>query len=278
MVTLLTSIKRVASIGAACLCVALSTVPAHALERAQFERLLSELQAEKFEPVATFLKKNSKLAKTDPDYTVLLLNHAFLANRKSQLIVAQGQARDGDYELTNIEDPNIKGFMREQVSFDKAAVIDVIRQAQGNLQSFPEYLDIHLGIAGVASRMGEWQIATEQLINLLKVSREIDNSWRWGKVGGMADDTPEEFMIQSVLPYSSKLFRLETPETDQMLVRLSEALIQYYPKKVYGYANLGSFYAVTGKKERAREYYQKALEVDPSDQVVKQNLEYLNRS
>jgi len=275
MVTLLTSIKRVASIGAASLCFALGTVPVHALEQTHFDSLLSDLQAEKYEPVSIFLEKNSKLAKTDPDYTVLLLNHAFLANQKSQLIVAQGQAQEGDYELTKVDEPNIKGFMREHISFDKEAVIDVIRQAQDNLQSFPEYLDIQLGIAAVASRMGEWQIATEQLINLLKVSREIDNNWTWGKVGGMADDTPEEFMIQSVLPYSSKLFRLETPETDQMLVQLSEALVQYYPKRVYGYANLGSFYAVTGKKDKAREYYQKALEINPNDEVVRANLDRL---
>lgn len=248
MVTLLTSIKRGITATTMALCLVFTSLPAKALQQAQFEHVLSQLQSEQFEPVAAFLKEHSELAKSDPDYTVLMLNHAFLANQKSQLVV------------------------------DKAAVIDVIRQAQGNLQSFPEYLDIQLGIAAVASRIGEWQIATEQLINLLKVSREIDNNWKWGKVGGMADDTPEEFMIQSVLPYSSKLFRLETPETDQMLVRLSEALIQYYPKKVYGYANLGSFYAVTGKKDKAREYYEKALEVDPDDEVVKQNLEYLNRS
>lgn len=274
MVTLLTSIKRVVSIGVASLCFMFGTVPAHALEQAQFDSLLSELQAEKFEPVATFLKQNSKLAKTDPDYSVLLLNHAFLANRKSQLIIAQGQAQDGDYELTKVDDPNIKGFMREHVSFDKDAVIKVIRQVQSNLQSFPEYLDIQVGIAVVSSRMGEWQIATDQLINLLKVSREIDNDWKWGKVGGMEGE-PQEFMLESVLPYGSQLFRMQTPETDQLLVRLSETLIQYYPKKVYGYANLGSFYAVTGKKDKAREYYEKALEISPNDEVVRANLKKL---
>jgi len=261
---------------AAYLLLVLSAASVQALEQAQFDELLADLQAGKLESVADFLDKNPKLATTDPDYTVLLLNHGFMANRNSRLIVAQGEPEEGDYELASLDDPSVKGFMREQVTFNNEAIIKVIQVAQKNLKSFPEYLDIHFGIAAIASGIGEWKIATEQLVSMLKHSREIDNQWKWGKVGGI-DGAPEEFMIQSVLPYSSELYRLETPETDQLLIQLSEALIQYYPKKVYGYANLGSFYAVTGKKEKAREYYQKALEVDPDDQVVKQNLEYLNR-
>jgi len=260
---------------AAYLLLVLSAASVQALEQAQFDELLADLQAGKLESVADFLDKNPKLATTDPDYTVLLLNHGFMANRNSRLIVAQGEPEEGDYELASLDDPSVKGFMREQVTFNNEAIIKVIQVAQKNLKSFPEYLDIHFGIAAIASGIGEWKIATEQLVSMLKHSREIDNQWKWGKVGGI-DGAPEEFMIQSVLPYSSELYRLETPETDQLLIQLSEALIQYYPKKVYGYANLGSFYAVTGKKEKAREYYQKALEVDPSDQIVKQNIELLN--
>ena len=260
---------------AAYLLLVLSAASVQALEQAQFDELLADLQAGKLESVADFLDKNPKLATTDPDYTVLLLNHGFMANRNSRLIVAQGEPEEGDYELASLDDPSVKGFMREQVTFNNEAIIKVIQVAQKNLKSFPEYLDIHFGIATIASGIGEWKIATEQLVSMLKHSREIDNQWKWGKVGGI-DGAPEEFMIQSVLPYSSELYRLETPETDQLLIQLSEALIQYYPKKVYGYANLGSFYAVTGKKEKAREYYQKALEVDPSDQIVKQNIELLN--
>ena len=260
---------------AAYLLLVLSAASVQALEQAQFDELLADLQAGKLESVADFLDKNPKLATTDPDYTVLLLNHGFMANRNSRLIVAQGEPEEGDYELASLDDPSVKGFMREQVTFNNEAIIKVIQVAQKNLKSFPEYLDIHFGIAAIASGIGEWKIATEQLVSMLKHSREIDNQWKWGKVRGIEGD-PEEFMIQSVLPYSSELFRLETPETDQFLIQLSEALIQYYPKKVYGYANLGSFYAVTGKKEKAREYYQKALEVDPSDQIVKQNIELLN--
>ena len=58
-----------------------------------------------------------------------------------------------------------------------------------------------------------------------------------------------------------------------MLINVSEALIQYYPNKVYGYANLGSLYGATKQYDKARKYYEKALEIDPNDLIVKNNLE-----
>jgi tetratricopeptide (TPR) repeat protein len=83
-------------------------------------------------------------------------------------------------------------------------------------------------------------------------------------------------MIQGLLPRTAMLFRLESEEGDRLLINVSEALIQYYPNKVYGYANLGSLYGATKKYDEARKYYEKALEIDPGDSLVKDNLDRLN--
>jgi tetratricopeptide (TPR) repeat protein len=56
-----------------------------------------------------------------------------------------------------------------------------------------------------------------------------------------------------------------------LLINVSEALIQYYPNEVYGYANLGSLYGATKRYDEARKYYEKALEVDMVDEIIRQN-------
>jgi tetratricopeptide (TPR) repeat protein len=53
-----------------------------------------------------------------------------------------------------------------------------------------------------------------------------------------------------------------------LFINVFEALIQYYPNKVYGYANLGSLYGATKRYDEARKYYEKSLEVGPADLVV----------
>jgi len=255
-----------------CLC----TYNASALEQDEFQFLLDSIKQNNLDIVQTYLAEERATATTDPDYTVLLLNYSFTKARTTHFTTGLGEAKKGDYELTSLDGNNTKGFLREIVSFDEVSILESLRIAQDNLKFFPHQLDIHFGIASIAQNIGEHSVVADQLISMLKTSKEIDNKWQWGKVGSMEGD-PEEFMIQGLLPRTAMLYRLETEEGDRLLINVSEALIQYYPNKVYGYANLGSLYGATKRYDEARKYYEKALEVDPSDEVVKQNIDNIKR-
>jgi len=252
----------------------LSSFTAHSLEDSEFNFLLDNIKQNKFDIVQTYLTEERATATTDPDYTVLLLNYSFNKARSTHFTTGLGEAKKGDFELTSLDGNNTKGFLREVVSFDEVSILESLRIAQDNLKFFPHQLDIHFGIASIAQNIGEYSVMADQLISMLKTSKEIDNKWQWGKVGSMEGD-PEEFMIQGLLPRTAMLFRLESEEGDRLLINVSEALIQYYPNKVYGYANLGSLYGATKRYDEAKKYYEKALEVDPSDEVVLQNLKAL---
>ena len=250
-----------------CLC----TYNASALEQDELQFLLDSIKQNKLDIVETYLAEERATATTDPDYTVLLLNYSFNKARSTHYTTGLGVAKKGDFELTSLDGNNTKGFLREVVSFDEVSILESLRIAQDNLKFFPNQLDIHFGIASIAQNIGEHSVMADQLISMLKTSKEIDNKWQWGKVGSMAGD-PEEFMIQGLLPRTAMLFRLESEEGDRLLINVSEALIEYYPNRVYGYANLGSLYGATKRYDEAREYYEKALEIDPSDEVVQGNL------
>ena len=247
---------------------------AQALEAKQFHTYIEHIRDNQLDAVESYLEQNKATAKTDPDYTVIFLNYHFGKGRTVRTIVAQGEAQSGDLELTKQDDPSVKGFIREEVSLDKITILKALHTAQNNLKLFPNQLDIHFGIVTIAQNIGAYSVMADQLISMLKTSKEIDNKWQWGKVGSMEGD-PEEFMIQGLLPRTAMLFRLESEEGDRLFINVSEALIQYYPNRVYGYANLGSLYGATKEYDKARKYYEKALEIDPSDEVVQQNLSYL---
>jgi tetratricopeptide (TPR) repeat protein len=245
---------------------------AQALEEKQFHAYIEHIRNNQLDTVESYLEQNKATAKTYLDYTVIFLNYHFSKGLTVRTIVAQGEAQPGDLELTKQDDPSIEGFIRDEVSLDKTSILKAIRTAQNNLKLFPNQLDINFGITTIAQNIGEYSVMPEQLIQMLKTSKEIDNKWQWGKVGSMEGD-PEEFMIQGLLQRTAVLFRLESEEGDRLLINVSEALIQYYPNKVYGYANLGSLYGATKRYDEARKYYEKALEVDPNDLIVKSNLE-----
>ena len=248
----------------------LCSYTAHSLEDSEFKFLIDNIKQNKLDAVETYLAEERATATTDPDYTVLLLNYSFNKARSTHFTTGLGEAKKGDFELTSLVVNNTKGPLREVVSFDEVSILESLRIAQENLKFFPNQLDIHFGIVTIAQNIGEYSVMAEQLILMLKTSKEIDNKWQWGKVGTMEGE-PEGFMIQNLLPRTAMLFRLESEEGDRLLINVSEALIQYYPNKVYGYANLGSLYGATKRYDEARKYYEKAFKIDPSDEIINQN-------
>ena len=203
----------------------LCSYTAHSLEDSEFSLLIDNIKQNKLEIVQTYLAEKRATATTDPDYTVLLLNYSFSKARTTHFTTGLGEAKKGDFELTSLDGNNTKGFLREVVSFDEVTILESLRIAQDNLRSFPNQLDIHFGIVTIAQNIGEYSVMADQLISMLKTSKEFDNKWQWGKVGSMEGD-PEEFMIQGLLPRTAMLFRLESEEGDRLLINVSEALIQ----------------------------------------------------
>jgi tetratricopeptide (TPR) repeat protein len=116
----------------------------------------------------------------------------------------------------------------------------------------------------------------DQLVEMLKVSKEIDNKWSWGSVNSMSDD-PKSFMIENVITRSSNLFRMENPYADKAFVQISQAMIRYYPELIYGYSNLGAIHLAKKEYKKADEYFKKAIKIDPNDEIVKENIDFLNK-
>jgi tetratricopeptide (TPR) repeat protein len=132
-------------------------------------------------------------------------------------------------------------------------------------------LDIHFGIVTVPAAANRWDIVGNQLLDILTVSKSIKHQWKWGPIGSMEGE-PRTFMVENVQSKIRELFRAENETADKMLLKVSKAMIQYYPEVVYGYSNLGVIYLATGNYALAEKYINQALSIDPDDPVVQSNL------
>ncbi len=246
-----------------------------ALDKSEFDELIAKIGAEEYAPVEKFLKdKKASLAK-DPEYYVVLLNYVVAKGEHSGLVVAQGEAEPGDLQLTDPKTGEAIGFMGSRSDYDEKLIVDGIRRSQKALKKhFNSRLDIHFGIVAIAERVNRWDIVGDQLVEMLVTSRKIDNKWIWGPINSMEGD-PQEFMIQNILPRTHAMFRADTPETDKELKKVSKALVKYYPKVIYGYANLGVYHLVNKEYDTAEKYLKQALKIDPNDEIVKGNLQRL---
>jgi len=250
------------------------SLSAFSISTDEFDKLISEIQDKNFDSIETYLEKNN--GSKEPEYYVLLLNYSYSKGESTQIVLGSDKPKEGVLSLQSQETGNTEGFLGERTTYDKELIISGIKRSQNALNGFPERLDIHFGIVTIAERIEEWELASDQLVTILKTSKDIDNKWTWGRINSMQGD-PMDFMIQSILPRTSTFFRLNSEVGDKQLKKVSNALIKHYPKSVYGYANMGTLYMAKKDYDKAENYYKEALAIDSTDEIILSNLEHLKK-
>ena len=242
----------------------------YAMDQSAFQSMMDRIDAKDFESVEGFLAREKENLKRDPEYHVILLNYAY-SKRNNTLIVAKGELQKGDIVIKGKDSGEEVGFIRQG---GDEIIINAIAQTREVLPAFSNRLDIHFGIVTIAAEIKRWDIVGRQLLDILTISNSIKNQWKWGPIGSMEGE-PKTFMLKNVQSKVQQLFRAEDEIADKMLVKVSEAMIKYYPKVIYGYSNLGVIYLATGKYSLAEKYINQALAIDPDDPIVKGNLKIL---
>ena len=235
---------------------------------------ISQIQRGDYESVESFLDENEAEFEQHPDYYVILLNYAISKGDKSKVVIENGESNDGDFALADKNTGDTVGYMAVEVEYDEALIANSLARTQAALRFFETRLDIHFGIVVIATKIERWDIVGDQLEKIIESSVRIQNKWDWGSINSMEGD-PEEFMLENIQSNLNTLFKENTPEADETIVSVSKALIKHYPNCIYGYANLGTLYTLKKKYDLAKQYFLRALEIDPKDDIVLSNLKKL---
>jgi len=247
---------------------------ANAMEDGVFQELIHKINGRDFGAVEKFLEKNRNTYRQDPEYYVILLNYSFSKGAQSQIVISKGEPRKGDLSLRDSITGEVVGFIGERTVPDNKLILGSIQETKDALKHFNDRLDIHFGIAHIAFETKHWQILREQLLEILKVSKSINNKWRWGSVNSMQGD-PKNFMLDNVQSKINGLFHIDSEETDQVVEAVSSAMIREYPRVIYGYSDLGALYLAQKKYDLAEKYLNQAFAIDPTDEIVRGNLKLL---
>jgi tetratricopeptide (TPR) repeat protein len=245
-----------------------------AMDVKEFRTIMDKVNASNFDPVEKFLKDNKAELLKDPEYYVILLNYSYAKGNKEQIVVAKGKPQKGDFALEDKDTGEVVGFLGNRPNQDIELILKGISETQKALSSFNNRLDIYFGIVHIASLINRWDIVGTQLVEILRVSKAIDNQWKWGTINSM-DDDPKKFMLENVQERVKQLFNAEKEEADNALKTVAEAMIKEYPDVIYGYANLGVLYLANNKLALAEKYLNQALTIDPNDKIVLGNLRIL---
>ena len=239
-----------------------------------FREMMQKINSHDYGAVEMFLEKNRNAYGQDPEYYVILLNYSFAKGVQKQTVIAKGEPGKGDLSLRDSTTGEVVGFIGERSVPDDKLIVKSIRETKDALKYFNDRLDIHFGIVHIAFETKHWQILREQLLEILKVSKSINNKWRWGPINSMHGD-PKKFMLDNVQSKINGLFHIDSEEADQVVEAVSSAMIREYPRVIYGCSDLGVLYLAQKKYDLAEKYLDQAFAIDPKDEIVRGNLKLL---
>lgn len=204
----------------------------------------------------------------DPDAWITSANYYF--NQSVGANISTKKPEKGDFGLTNKKTGKEAG----SISF-KPGVVQTSRQANELLQEatgkFPDRLDIWCGLTWMYQERGEFDNEFAAMKKMVAYVREHPAGLKWLK-GEAIDEPADKFVPEKLHSYGMYYEKKDTREDDQRFLKIAMFSTEQFPNHPFAYNDVALYYSNTGDRKKAREWLEKAHQVDPKDTLIMFNL------
>lgn len=167
---------------------------------------------------------------------------------------------------------NEVGYMGTQVTWDSTYVLHATTFIQKGIDAHPDRLDMRFGYITLLGQIEAWDSFVGQITDAIARSKANANHWLWAY--------NEEFeesdgFVDFLQDYQVILFEKGDPELLQYNESIAKAILEIYPNDIPSITNLGVIAYYREDLPTARDHFQKAIDLDPTDMVVVFNLAYI---
>ena len=156
---------------------------------------------------------------------------------------------------------------------DSAQVGSAVMTLHEGILKFPNRLDLYFGLATTYLYIDQ----PDQMINIvemaMKQSTKNKNMWLWTGDEQVPDSI--DYMYERV---QEDFARFWTADDLERTERVAQMAVKYYPTRAEYWNNMGAVAMWKNDKKKAMKYFQKALKLNPNDELIKDNIEYLEKA
>lgn len=153
---------------------------------------------------------------------------------------------------------------------DRAQVDSAFMWLNKGIQSFPNRLDLYLGLATAHL----YCLEVDKMLNVVEMAmkQEVKNKGKWLWTADEKVDKDEDILFSRIQEDFSRFLEAEDLDNAEKLARIA---MSYFPKRAEYVNDLGVVYVYRGNLEEALQCYKKALKLSPKDELIKDNIEYI---
>ena len=156
---------------------------------------------------------------------------------------------------------------------DRAQVDSAFMWLNKGIQSFPNRLDLYLGLATAHL----YCLEVDKMFNVVEMAmkQEVKNKGKWLWTADEKVDKDEDILFSRIQEDFNRFLEAEELDDAEKLARMA---MKYFPKRAEYVNDLGVVYVYRNDLQKGLKYYKKALRLDPKDELIKDNIEYLEKA
>ena len=204
----------------------------------------------------------------DPDAWITSANYYF--NQSVGPMISTKRPEKGDFGLKSKKTGKDAGSIsfKPGIAQTSRQPSDLLTEATGK---FPDRLDIWCGLSWMYQERGDFDNEIATLKKMVAYTREHPTELKWLK-GEPIDQPADKFVPEKLHSYGLYYDKKDTPEDDQRFLKIATFSAEQYPNHPFAYNDIARYHSNTGDRKKAREWLEKAHQVDPKDGLVMYNL------
>ena len=216
----------------------------------------------------------------NPELYIAYFNYYYNLSREERVLVISPSQIDQVnpegtfFRLNDPDDPDkLVGYLYSEIVYNEEKIGLALNYLNEGLKRYPARLDMHLGKIHILGLVSRHEAQKDALLEVLNISTGIDNQWLFQDGAGLED--AYNFMIENIQGRIGQYFYLEDERKNDYISEICQRMIDLYPDCVYAYNNLGSLYYYEGNYGEAIKYFKLAVEHNPFDTIVINNIAHL---
>ncbi len=219
----------------------------------RYRQLLDQHAEGQIEPLLTEWREK---APDDPDAWITSANYYF---NQRQPNISTKKPGPGDFKLTDKKTGKQAGSISfEQVVGSMKRAADLLQEAT---TKFPDRLGIWCGLAFMYQESGDFDNELATLKKMVAYTREHPAQLKWE--GEPLKEPADKFIPEKLHEYGLYYQKNENAEDDKRWFQISTLATQQYPNHAEGFNDAAGYYADLGEWQKAREFLEKAHEIEP---------------